>query len=72
MKDAITGTINFKEFKYETDMILNFRLNEFQIKQMKFYRNLFGITLEGISRTLSRVNVRKFFRSSHDRNIIKN
>jgi predicted enzyme related to lactoylglutathione lyase len=37
---------------------------------MKFYRNLFGITLEGISRTLSRVNVRKFFRSSHDRNII--
>jgi radical SAM superfamily enzyme YgiQ (UPF0313 family) len=71
-KDGITGTINLKEYKYETDMILNFKLNEFQIKQMKFYRNLFGITLEGIGRTLSRVHVRKFFRSSHDRNIIKN
>jgi len=71
-KDAITGTINLKKFKYETDVILDFKLNEFQIKQMKFYRNLFGITLEGISRTLSRVHVRKFFRSSHDRNIIKN
>ena len=71
MKDAITSTINLKEFKYETDMILNFKLNQFQIEQMKFYKNLFGITLEGISRTLSRVYVKKFFRSTSDKYIIK-
>ena len=38
---------------------------------MKFYKNLFGITLEGISRTLSRVYVKKFFRSTSDKYIIK-
>ena len=52
-------------------MVLNFKLNKFQIEQMKFYKNLFGITLEGISRTLSRVYVKKFFRSSHDIDAIK-
>ena len=72
MKDVITDTINLKEFKYETDMILNFKLNEFQIKQMKFYKNLFGITPEGIAKTLTRVYLSQFFRSSHDRNITKN
>ena len=38
---------------------------------MKFYKNLFGITLEGISRTLSRVYVKKFFRSTQDGDTVK-
>ncbi len=68
MKNSTTDTINLTEFKYETDMNLNFKLNEFQIKQMKFYKNLYGITLEGIARTLGRVYIRQFFRSSYDGN----
>ena len=52
-------------------MVLNFKLNKFQIEQMKFYKNLFGITLEGISRTLSRVYVKKFYRSTHENDTIK-
>ena len=62
MKHSITESINLEKFKYRSDMLLNFKLNEFQVDQMKFYKNLFGITLEGISRTLSRVYVKKFFR----------
>ena len=38
---------------------------------MKFYKNLFGITLEGISRTLSRVYVKKFYRSTHENDTTK-
>ena len=72
MKDSITEAINLEKFKYKSEMLLNFKLNKFQIKQMKFYRKLFGMTLEGISRTLSRVYIKKFFRSTHDGDIIKN
>jgi len=63
MKDSITKSISLEKFKYKSDIILNFKLSEFQIEQMKFYKNIFGVTLEGISRTLSRVYVKKFFRS---------
>ena len=72
MKNSTTDTINLTEFKYNKDMVLNFKLNEFQVKQMKFYKNFYGITLEGIARTLGRVHIRQFFRSSHDRNMKKN
>ncbi len=64
MKDSITKTISLEKFKYKSDIILNFKLSKFQIEQMKFYKNLFGVTAEGISRTLSRVYVKKFFRST--------
>ena len=63
MKDSITKTTSLEKFKYKSDIILNFKLSEFQIEQIKFYKNIFGVTLEGISRTLSRVYVKKFFRS---------
>ena len=69
--NSITDSINLEKFKYKSDMVLNFKLNKFQIEQMNFYKNLFGITLEGISRTLSRVYVKKFFRSTSDKYIIK-
>jgi len=71
MKDSITDKISLEKFKYKSDMVLNFKLNQFQIEQMKFYKNLFGITLEGISRTLSRVYVKKFYRSTHENDTIK-
>ena len=71
MINLITDSINIKKFKYKTDTVLNFNLNQFQIEQMKFYKNLFGITLEGISRTLSRVYVKKFFRSAQDEDTVK-
>ena len=72
MKDSITEKINLEKFKYKSNMILNFKLNQFQIEQLKFYKKLFGITLEGISRTLSRVYVKKFYRSTEDKDIIRN
>ena len=71
MKDTITEKINLEKFKYKSNMILNFKLNQFQIEQLKFYKKLFGITLEGISRTLSRVYVKKFYRSTHETDTIK-
>ena len=71
MKNSITETINLEEFKYKSDTLLNFKLNEFQIAQMVFYKNLFGISIEGISRTLSRVYVKKFYRSTDEKNTIK-
>jgi hypothetical protein len=71
MKDSITESINLEKFKFKSEMILNFKLNQFQIEQMELYKNLFGITLEGISRTLSRVYVKKFFRSTNDKDAIR-
>ena len=71
MKDTITDKINLEKFKYKSNMILNFKLNKFQLEQLKFYKKLFGITLEGISRTLSRVYVKKFYRSTEDKDIIR-
>ena len=71
MKDTIIEAINLEEFKYKSEMVLDFKLNKLQIEQIKFYKNLFGITLEGISMTLSRIHARKFYRSTHDKDMIK-
>ena len=32
MKDSITEAINLEKLKYKSDMVLNFKLNEFQIE----------------------------------------
>ena len=69
MKDSITESINLEQFRYKSDTLLNFKLNEFQIGQMKFYKKLFGTTLEGIGRTLTRVYVKKFYRSTNGKNM---
>ena len=45
---------------------MSFRLSNEQHDQIDSYNKLFGKSLEGISRTLSRVYIKKFFRTFND------
>ena len=50
------------KFKFKNKKQLLFTLTEDQRNQLKSYNDLFGKSIEGISRTLSRVYVKKLFR----------
>jgi len=63
-KNKITEKINLKEFKLKSDAVLEFKLSKSQVEQIIHYKNLFGTTLEGISRIISRIYVKQFLRST--------
>ena len=72
MKNRITEQINLSEFKFKSSTVLNFKLSKSQIDQITSYKNLFGVTLDGISRTISRIYVKQFLRSTDSQtNILK-
>ena len=72
MKDRISEKINLKDFKFKSETVLNFKLNNLQIEQITNYNNLFGTTLEGVSRTLTRVYVKKLLRAVEGQTAIEN
>ncbi len=71
-KDNISEDIDLKKLKFKSNMEFNFKLNKTQIDQIQNYNNLFGTSLEGISRTLTRVYVKKLFRSIEGQESAKN
>jgi len=54
---------NLKQFEFNKEVVLTFNLNQDQENQIESYNSLFGSNIEGISRTLSRVYIKKLFRS---------
>ena len=62
---------NLNKYKFENKRQLLFTLTEDQTNQLKSYNDLFGKSIEGISRTLSRVYVKKLFRKPTNDNDIK-
>ncbi len=63
--------LNLDRYKNKKSNEVNFKLSNEQHDQINSYNKLFGKSLEGISRTLSRIYVKKFFRS-YDENISEN
>ena len=61
-----------KDFKFKSETDLNFKLSNLQIEQITNYNNLFGTTLEGVSRTLTRVYVKKLLRAVEGQTAIEN
>jgi len=61
-KKGESNIINFKNYKFEVSQNFEFELTSEQINQITSYNSLFGLTLTGISRTLSRVYIKKLFR----------
>ena len=72
MKDSVTDKIDLKNLKFKSSTELNFKLSKTQIDQIENYNNLFGTTLEGISRTLTRVYFKKLLRSVDGKRDIEN
>ena len=72
MKDSITDKIDLKNLKFKSSTELNFKLNKTQVDQIENYNNLFSTTLEGISRTLTRVYFKKLLRSVDGKQDIEN
>ena len=72
MKDSITDKIDLKNLKFKSSTELNFKLNKTQVDQIENYNNLFSTTLEGISRTLTRVYFKKLLRSVDGKQNIEN
>ena len=54
--------LNIGLYKTNNKKELSFKLSDEQYDQINSYNKLFGKSLEGISRTLSRVYIKKFFR----------
>ncbi len=61
-KKETHGAFNLNKFKFEKSTIIPFILSDEQSNQLKSYNDLFGKSIEGISRTLSRVYIKKLFR----------
>jgi len=56
--------ISLASYKFKSKKQIKFSLSEDQENQIKSYNDLFGNSIEGLSRTLSRVYIKKLFRSS--------
>ena len=54
--------LNINNYKFEENTNFEFILTKDQIDQIKSYNSLFGTKMDGISRTLSRVYIKKLFR----------
>ena len=61
-KKGETNVVNFDSYKFNSSKNFEFELTEEQVNQITSYNSLFGLTLTGISRTLSRVYIKKLFR----------
>ena len=61
-KKGETNIIDFDSYKFNSSQNFEFELTDEQINQITSYNSLFGLTLTGISRTLSRVYIKKLFR----------
>ena len=61
-KKGETNTVNFDSYKFNSSQNFEFELTEEQVNQITSYNSMFGLTLTGISRTLSRVYIKKLFR----------
>ena len=62
-KKGETNVINFDSYKFNSPRNFEFKLTDEQVNQIASYNSLFGLTLAGISRTLSRVYIKKLFRN---------
>tara|TARA_B100000965_G_scaffold142756_1_gene118907 strand:+ start:786 stop:2906 length:2121 start_codon:yes stop_codon:yes gene_type:complete len=56
-------SINLNKYKFRNIKKIKFYLTKEQINQIKSYNLLFGNKIDGISRTLSRVYIKKLFRT---------
>ena len=54
--------INFQDYRFDKNQNLEFVLDEEQKKQLVAYDSIYGSSLDGISRTLSKIYIKKFFR----------
>ena len=54
--------LNLNHYKLSYSRKFEFKLNSDQFNQIKSYNSLFGTKIDGISRTLSRVYIKKLFR----------
>ena len=54
--------LNLNNYKFSYSRKFEFKLNNDQFNQIKSYNSLFGTKIDGISRTLSRVYIKKLFR----------
>ena len=61
-KKGESHIVNFDSYKFKESQNFEFELTSEQINQITSYNSLFGLTLTGISRTLSRVYIKKLFR----------
>ena len=60
---------NLDNYKFNKIKKLEFLLSDDQIDQIKSYNSLFGTKIDGISRTLSRVYIKKLFRKYDKMNL---
>ncbi len=62
-KKGEKNVVNFDSYQFNSSQNFEFKLTDEQVNQISSYNNLFGSTLAGISRTLSRVYIKKLFRN---------
>jgi len=55
--------LKLSKYKFSYSRKFEFKLNIDQVNQIKSYNSLFGTKIDGISRTLSRVYIKKLFRN---------
>ena len=71
-KNEIHNKFDINNFKFKEKTPISFVLSNEQINQLKSYNDLFGKNIEGISRTLSRVYIKKLFRKPINKITIEN
>ena len=62
---------SIENYKFKSIKKIIFSLSQDQENQIKSYNDLFGNSIEGLSRTLSRVYIKKLFRSPKEENFSK-
>ena len=62
-KEEMNENMNINNLKFEKDTQLDFSLSKTQIDQIKSYNNIFGNSVVGISRTLSKVYFKQLLRT---------
>ena len=55
--------LKLSKYRFSYSRKFEFKLNIDQVNQIKSYNSLFGTKIDGISRTLSRVYIKKLFRN---------
>ena len=66
LSEDIDSSFSPKKIKYDKPKLLHFRFTNSQKSMIKSYSNLFGSDLAGLSKTLSRVYLRQFFRETFE------
>tara|TARA_B100000214_G_scaffold266078_1_gene197078 strand:+ start:1781 stop:3844 length:2064 start_codon:yes stop_codon:yes gene_type:complete len=62
LSESVDSDFNHKKVMYKSPKLLKFKFSDTQKSMIKSYSNLFGSDLAGLSKTLSRVYLRQFFR----------